>query len=397
MNPQRRLTLALAACQALLLTNNIVNITINGLAGFDFAADKRWATVPLSAYTLATALCVFPASLWMQRRGRRSGFLLGCLLGLAGALLCATAALTRSFGLLVLGNAITGGYNAFGQYYRFAAAESAPATGKAKAVAQVVAGGLAGAFIGPEASKWSRELLPATYLGTYLFLAGCALLAAVLATAVHRQATVTAAPDAPAPRPLRAFLRDPAARLAILSCALGHAVMNYLMTSTPLAMSAHHHPYAAAAFVIEWHAIAMFAPSLVLGPLIARFGARRAIVAGTLLGLASLLAAQAGASVPVFWIALVLLGLSWSLMYIGGTTALTETYRPAERFRVQGFNDTAVFACSAVASALSGLTLHLARWPAMAWPAALPLAAVLAAAAFARRRPAPVAGELERT
>lgn len=396
MNAQRRLTLALTACQALLLTNNIVNITINGLAGFDFAADKRWATVPVSAYTLATALCVFPASLWMQRRGRRSGFLLGCLLGLAGALLCAGAALTRSFGLLVLGNAVTGGYNAFGQYYRFAAAESVPAAAKARAVAQVVAGGLAGAFIGPGASKWSRELLPATYLGTYLFLACCALLATLLATAVHHQPTATTS-DARAPRPLRAFLRDPAARLAILSCALGHAVMNYLMTSTPLAMSAHHHPYAAAAFVIEWHAIAMFAPSLVLGPLIARFGTRRAIVAGTLLGLASLLAAQAGASLPVFWIALVLLGLSWSLMYIGGTTALTATYLPAERFRVQGFNDTVVFACSAVASGLSGLTLHLAGWPAMAWPAALPLAAVLAAAAFAGRRPAPVPSRLERT
>lgn len=385
MNSPRRIILSLATCQALLLTNNIVNIAMNGLAGFDFAGDKRWATLPLSAYTLATAIGIFPAALWMQWRGRRSGFVLGCLLGGAGALVCAASAVTRNFGLLVIGNAITGGYNAFGQHYRFAAAESVEPARKSRAVALVVAGGLAGAFIGPEASKLSRDVLSATYLGTYLFLACCAFAAALLAATVPL-ASSAASSDAKDTRPLREILQRPATRLAVLACALGYAVMNYLMTSTPLAMTAHHHPYDAAAFVIQWHAVAMFAPSLVLGPVIARFGTRKVIVAGTGLGLMSVAIAQLGATVPVFWTALVLLGLSWSLMYVGGTAALTETYRPAERFKVQGFNDTVVFGCSATASVLSGVLLQHAGWPAMAWPAVLPLLAVLAAFALVRRR-----------
>jgi MFS family permease len=386
MSNKRRVILSLAACQALLLTNNIVNIAMNGLAGFDFATDKRWATLPLSAYTLATAVGVFPAALWMQRRGRRSGFVLGCVMGLMGSLVCAASAVTHSFGLLVLGNAITGGYNAFGQYYRFAAAESVDPPGKARAVALVVAGGLAGAFIGPEASKLSRGALSATYLGTYLFLACCAVVAAILAGTVQLRRAAATAHDAGPVRPLHEILRQPAVPFAIMAGALGYAAMNFLMTSTPLAMAAHHHAYPDSAFVIEWHAVAMFAPSLVLGPVIARFGTRSVIVAGALLGLLSVAVTQFGTSVPVFWTALVLLGLSWSLMYVAGTTALTETYRPSERFKVQGLNDTVVFACSATASALSGLLLQRTGWPEMAWATLLPLIAVLAASVFTRRR-----------
>jgi predicted MFS family arabinose efflux permease len=307
-------------------------------------------------------------------------------MGLIGALVCAASAITHSFGLLVLGNAITGGYNALGQYYRFAAAESVTPAGKARAVALVVAGGLAGAFIGPEASKLSRGALSATYLGTYLFLACCAVVAAILASTVPLRRSAPTDSEIGTARPLREILQQPAVAFAIMAGALGYAAMNYLMTSTPLAMAAHHHAYPEAAFVIEWHAVAMFAPSLVLGPVIARFGTRSVIAAGALLGLSSVAVTQFGSSVLFFWAALVLLGLSWSLMYVAGTAALTETYRPAQRFKVQGFNDTVVFACSATASALSGLLLQRAGWPVMAWAALLPLIAVLAAAVFTGRR-----------
>jgi MFS family permease len=389
MNSEYKKALALLiACQGLLLTNNIVNITMNSLAGFDLAIDKRWATLPLSAYTLATAVCVFPAAMWMRRVGRRSGFVLGCLLGLLGALVCALAAWTRNFALLVAGNVIAGGYNAFGQYYRFAAADSAPPAKRSTAIALVVAGGLAGAFLGPEASKLTKNALANTYLGTYLFLAVCAAIAAILAA----QVGASAKPQAALQRESRSLLqlaRAPGVGPAMLACALGYAVMNYLMTSTPLAMLAHHHTYRDTAFVIEWHAVAMFAPSLLLGPLIARAGTRTVIVAGIGLAFVSILVAQYGDSVPVFWFALLLLGVAWSLMYVGGTTALAESYRPSERFMAQGINDTLVFTVSAVASAGSGVLLQSLGWPRMAWIALLPLAVL--SVAFLHSRDARVA------
>lgn len=357
----RTITL-LAFCQALLLTNNVVNIGMNGLVGYAFAANKAWATLPVAAYTVGTALSTVPASLWMRRVGRRAGFITGCVFGIGGMGLCSLAALKASFWLLVFGGFITGFYNAFGQYYRFAAAEAVGEAWRGRAIAFVLGGGIGGAVLGPEISILAKNAFAVPYLGAYLFLAACALVAVLLQFFVEVPTPPAAELKAEPQRPLRLLVTQPLFQLAVLGAMVGYAVMTFLMTATPLAMVAMHHAYAVAAFVVEWHVVAMFAPSFVTGSLIRRFGERVIMGTGAVLMLGTVAVALSGETVPFFWIALVLLGTGWNFLYIGGTSLLTRCYRPAERAKVQGTNDLLVFTASATASFLSGVVLHRIGW-----------------------------------
>ncbi len=254
----------LACCQALLFTNNVTLISLNGLAGFALADNKALATLPVTGYVVGAALSTFPASLWMKRVGRRNGFLTGTLFGLAGGAITTLAIWQSSFWTLVLGTLVLGTYNAFGQYYRFAAADASPLSWKARAISLVMAGGLVGGIIGPEMSKVTRDLVQPTFLASYASLMGfCLVTMAILAglripdpkgEEVHG-----------ATRPLREIMAQPVFVVAVVVGALGYGVMNLLMTSTPLAMGFCGHPYAAAASVISAHVIAMFGPSFFTG------------------------------------------------------------------------------------------------------------------------------------
>lgn len=369
----------LALCQGLLLTNNIINISMNGLVGYAFAADKAWATLPLTAFVVGTALSTVPASLWMKRVGRRLGFITGCTFGICGAAINGVAAVETSFWLLVAGNFLTGGYNAFGQYYRFAAAEAVDEYGRSRAIALVLAGGIGGAIFGPESSKFAKDALAVPYLGAYLLLVGCALAALVIQLVLRLPMLESGTHAIEPARPLRRIVAQPRLLVAVLGAAVGYAIMSFLMTSTPLAMVALHHPYATAAFVVEWHVIAMYAPSFVTGSLIRRFGVLTIMGTGAVLMLGTVATAESGTSVPLFWIALVLLGVGWNFLYVGGTTLLTTCYRPSERAKVQGLNDVLVFTSSATASLLSGIFLHIVGWHAMV-RGAIPLILLVLAA-----------------
>ncbi|MGY4334033.1 putative MFS family arabinose efflux permease [Bradyrhizobium sp. LB7.2] len=176
MEKRSRVVALLAACQAALLTNNIILVGLNGLVGYSLlGTDKSLATLPVTAYVLGTACLTVPASLWMKRAGRRAGFITGAMIGVIGALVGAFAVFAGSFWLLCVGTLLMGGYNAFGQYYRFAAAEIAGAAFRSRAISLVLAGGVVGAVAGPETSKLTKDLLSAPFTGTYLFLVGLAL------------------------------------------------------------------------------------------------------------------------------------------------------------------------------------------------------------------------------
>ncbi len=352
----------LSACQGLLLTNNSILIATHALAGYALAADKALATLPLTAYIVGAALTTMPASLLMRRLGRRTGFTLGAAFGIAGALICAWAAFAHHFWLLCAGALVLGVYNATGQYYRFAAADSASVDFKSKAISLVLAGGIAGGILGPETSKISKDFfVQAAFAGSYLSLGVFCLLAIGLMALIDIP-PLTVAERKESGRPLTAIARQPAFLVAVLSAVVGYGVMNLLMTATPLAMVACQHPFSDAAFVIQWHVIAMFAPSFVTGTLIKRYGVINVMLTGVALNLGCIAVALAGLEVAHFWGAMVLVGVGWNFMFIGGTTLLTECHTPSERAKAQGANDLAIFLTMIATSLSSGLLFTLQGW-----------------------------------
>ncbi len=364
MNPEKKNIALLCATQALLFTNNTILIAINGLAGYALADDKSLATLPVTSYVIGAALTTLPVSHLMRRVGRVNGFTLGTLIGIIGAMICGYAVYSNSFWTLCLGTLVMGIYNASGQYYRFAAADVASPDFKSKAISLVLAGGLVGGILGPETSKFTKDLLPAEFLGSYLALIGFCVVALMLQRMMNIP-RLTAAEQKDHGRPLKEIARHPAFIVAVLAGTVGYGVMNLLMTATPLAMKSCAHPFSDAAFVIQWHVIAMFAPSFVTGTLIKRFGVRAILFTGVLLNLACVAIALSGIDVMHFWLALVLLGVGWNFMYLGGTTLLTETHAPSEKAKVQGANDMAIFITMAVSSASVGWLFTARGWEIM--------------------------------
>lgn len=370
----------LACCQALLLTNGAGLITMNGLVGFELAGTKALATLGVSTYVLGSALATMPASLWMARVGRRTGFMAGALINVGGCALAAFAIAQRSFVLYCTATAVIGIYNAIGLQYRFAAAEIAAPADKAKAISLVLAGGIAGGFLGPQSALWAMHLFATPFLGSFVVLAAFAVAALAIQSRVNVPAP-TVEERAGGGRPLAAILRQPTFVVAVLAGALGYGLMNLLMTATPLAMDLCAHPFAAAAFVIEWHVVGMYAPGFFTGSLIRRFGVLNVILAGTVLvGLCTAVALN-GTTVAHFVVALALLGIGWNFMYTGGTTLLTECYAPAEKARAQGANDFIVFSTMLVSSLASGAMVSTVGWETMN-RAVLPFLVLIAGAVF---------------
>ena len=370
----------LACCQALLLVNSASLITMNGLIGFSLTDRKSLATLGVTTYVLGSALSTMPLSLWMARVGRRTGFMTGALINIAGCALAALALGERSFILYCFATAIIGIYNAVGLQYRFAAAEVAAPADRAKAISLVLAGGIAGGFLGPESIKLSRDWFATPFLGSFVLLAGYAL----IALAVQWQVRVpppTREERSGGGRRLSTIARQPVFIVAALAGALGYGVMNLLMTATPIAMDFCRHPFAATAFVIEWHVVGMYAPGFFTGSLIKRLGVLNVVLAGVALMTACVVVALSGNTIAHFLVALVLVGVGWNFLYTGGTTLLTEAYTPAEKARTQGLNDFIVFATMAVSSVSSGALVSTTGWDTMN-EAALPFIAVIGTGAL---------------
>jgi MFS family permease len=339
-----------------------VSITLNSLVGAMLAPQAALATLPITMTVLGTAATTVPAALLMRRFSRRVGFLCGALAGGLNGLICAYALYIGSFALFCAGTFLAGIYNAFAQYYRFAAADNTPLADHGKVISYVLAGGILAAVAGPELAKWSKDLLlPYSFLGSYLALLALALAAGGLLSFLDIS-PLSAAQRAGPTRPLRAIIRQPAFVVAVMGGMFSYGVMTLVMTSTPLAMLACGLKVDDAAFVIQWHSLGMFAPSLIAGHLIRRFGVLAIMLTGTLLLTACALVALTGIDLTNFAIANLLLGVGWNFTFIGATTLLTEVYSPAERAKVQALNDFSIFCVVAGASFLSGVLLHYFGW-----------------------------------
>ncbi|MDZ4075652.1 MAG: MFS transporter [Hylemonella sp.] len=354
--------LLLAICQGLFLTNNVVFIAINGLVGLSLAPLGWMATLPVMGYVVGGALSTGLVARSQARYGRQISFQIGLGVALLSALLCAYAAWSHNFWLLVAATVVAGYYSANGQLYRFAAAELATPDYREKAVSLVLAGGLIGAIVGPNLAKYTKGLLPTPFAGAYLALAFVAVLGMGLMTLVRFPAVPRAAPGASSGRPIWEIVRQPLFLVAIVGAALGYGVMNLLMAATPLAMQVCGYPFDDMALVLEWHVIGMFAPGFFTGHLIKRFGTLAIMGVGVLLNFLCIAIALTGVDLHQFLIALFLLGVGWNFLFTGSTTLALQAYRPEEKDRAQAAINFCVFAVMALTSFASGALVTTQGW-----------------------------------
>jgi MFS family permease len=371
--------LLLALCQALFLTNNVTFIAINGLVGLSLAPLGWMATLPVTGYVVGAALSAMPVARLQARVGRKRSFQVGLVVAAVSAALCALAVSIGSFWLLVASTVFAGFYSANGALYRFAGPELVQPAFKERALSWVLAGGVAGAFIGPNLASATRAWLSVPFAGAYLALVGVALLGLLVMSFIRFPEHVPPLPGAATGRPLAELARQPAFVVAIIAAALGYGVMNLLMAATPIAMAQCKHPFDSAALVLEWHVLGMFVPSFFTGNLIKRFGALPVMAVGAVLNLVCVAVALSGVDLMQFLVALFALGVGWNFLYTGGSTLLTKTYRPEEKNRAQGTMDTCVFWTMALSSFSSGALITTQGWTWLNLGSLLPIALVGAA------------------
>ncbi|PIE06673.1 MAG: MFS transporter [Rhodobacterales bacterium] len=361
--------------------------TIAGLAGATLASNPCWATLPITMTVLANTLMANPMSWLMGRYGRRAGFWLGTFGGTLGAMTGAYALIHSSFGLFLVGAFFTGWYQSAQGFFRFAAADTASESFRPKAISYVLAGGLVSAVVGPRIVALTAEAMLVPFLGSYLAVIGLNLLGIVVFAFVDiPKPEAQAEAGHPAGRSTLEMLRTPTIAVAMAVAMVSYALMNLLMTSTPLAVVGCGFELDTAANIVSAHVLAMYLPSFFTGHLIARFGAR--LVSATGLGIlfAAGLVGLSGVALENFYIALILLGVGWNFGFIGATTMLAGAHEAYERGRIQGVNDMVVFGGVTLASLSSGALMNCSGGSAAEGWAAVNLASlpllVLAGAAL---------------
>ncbi|MDR0252227.1 MAG: MFS transporter [Brucellaceae bacterium] len=352
----------LATAQALFQTASVMVMTIGGLAGKQVASRPELATMPVASMFLGTAIAMLPASLWMSRVGRKAGFILGAVLGVTGGLLAAFGLWQSSLLLLSAGTFLIGAYQAFAQFYRFAAGEIADEAFRSRAISLVLGGGVFAALAGPVLARGGKELMIPPYMASFLMLAFVSLIAAVLLSRLRSPEPATIAKTEQSGRTWWQIVSQPAYLVALFAAVTGYGIMILAMTATPIAMDHHHHDLSVASTVIQLHVLGMFLPSFFTGSLIARFGVMRIMLTGLALFGAHVALALTGTGFTSFASALIMLGIGWNFLYIGGTTLLTTTYTAAEKGRAQATNDLTIFIVGLACSFSAGGLLQYFGW-----------------------------------
>lgn len=362
----RRNAIILALANAVGGSFGSICVTLGGLVGaYLLGADKHLATLPITAMNLGTAAGAMPAAELMRRVGRRFGFMGGAGIAFAASLLATGAIVIGSFWLFTAGLFGIGFANSFTQQLRFAAADSGSPALRARAVSWVLTGGILSAVIGPQTVILARDWLsPVPFAGAFLAAAGLAIVSGMILATLGGTARLARGGETHtgAGRPLSVIARQPRFLVALFCAISGFGLMSMVMTAAPLAMVGCGLGEDDAALGIQWHVIGMYAPSFFTGALIARYGNETIVAVGLALLTACGLVALAGLDVFNFWSSLTLLGIGWNFTFIGGTTMLTETYRPEERTRVQGFNDMLVFGTASLGSFLAGSLFAAIGW-----------------------------------
>ena len=354
----RRNVVVLVLAQAFLGAQMPIIFTIGGLAGQSLASNPCYATLPISLIVMGTMIWATPMSAVMQRFGRRVGFMLGATAGALGAAIGAYALYIGSFELFLLGSFVTGIYQSAHGFYRFAAADAVEPAFQPKAISFVLAGGLIAAILGPQLVKATADALVVPFLGAYLTVIAINVVGSGLFLALDIPPPVPPSADSPKGRTRLELLRTPVILVSIITAMVSYALMNLVMTSTPLAVVGCGFEKSDAANIVSAHVLAMFIPSFFTGYVISWIGVRKVIAIGLVILAGAGLVALNGVELGNFYLALILLGIGWNFGFIGATTMLAASYRPEEQGRVQGLNDMIVFGGVTMASFASGMLMN---------------------------------------
>lgn len=351
----------------------ITMVILAGIIGADLAPVASMATLPVTFGVLGIAAATIPAALFMQRVGRRAGFILGCIVAAGGSLLAVQAVTVNNFISFCIASFLMGTNLALIAQYRFAAAESVATDQVSKAIGILMMGTLAGAVAGPWLAVHARWWLDTEFAGSFMAVASIYALCIVCLFAYQEQ-TIDTPADALPQRTLKVLARQPKFIVAIIMAAGAYAVMSMVMTATPLSMHIlDGHSVEDTATVIQAHILAMYLPSLASAWIIARMGITKMLSAGILIESLCVIFALSGNGIIHYWGGLVALGLGWNLLFIASTTLLTQTYESSERFKVQAINEFSMFAVMAVASLLAGWLISQVGWQALNILALVPL------------------------
>ena len=352
----------LSLCQALLMTGNILLISVIGLIGKQIAPSASMITLPVALQFLGLMAATIPASLISGKLGRKRGFSIGNLVGITGASLATYALLQQNFYLFCFATFLLGIGIGFGTLYRFAAIEVCDENARHRAISISMAGGVLAAVLGPNlaimSQQWSQDGL---YIGAFASLIGLNILALVILQTIQFP-KVSFSNQTPKSDPLSSIVKAPNFVGAVFAAMVAYAVMNILMTATPLAMIGCGFDFTKAAGVIEWHVLGMFVPAFFTGSLIEKFGSRMMILAGGILFVFCIAINIHGESIWHFRAALVLLGVGWNFMFIAATGLFSQSYQPQNKAKAQAFNEFVVFGCVTVTALLSGWLESTAGW-----------------------------------
>ncbi|MCC7429145.1 MAG: MFS transporter [Alphaproteobacteria bacterium] len=373
-------------CQGLTQMGMIGQVSMSALIGATLATEKTLSTLPMAVQMLSTMLVAIPSAYIMRYLGRKAGFLIGGAIGFVGACLFVVALQVHSFLLYCIAAMVSGLYFGISQNYRFAAAEVATPDYRPFAISLVMAGGVLSAVLGPELVKWTVDLwMPVQFSGTYLATAVLPLISMVLVSIVNLPPPLPA--RAGTGRPLGTIMRQPAFIAAAASAMIGWGSMNLIMASTPVEMVLCGYSVNNAATIIQWHALGMYAPSFITGSLIKRFGTLRIIGTGAVLSAACALICTIDRDFSTFWLGLVILGIGWNFMYIGGTALLGTSHTAEERNKTQSANDFLMFGTVTMTAFTSGAVHHALGWVVLNLATLPPLAgAILLLFWLARRQ-----------
>jgi len=375
----------LAIAQALSGANAVVVFATGGIVGAALAPTAMLATLPISIFVVGMAACTLPTGAIARRHGRRAAFMIGSGSGVLTGLLAMLAVIIGSFWLFCVATFLGGSYAAVVQSFRFAAADGIAPKGRARALSLVMAGGVAAGVVGPQLVTWTMGIWSVhTFALTFLAQAAVAMVAALVLYGVRLPKPTQT--EIAGGRPLAVIARQPRLIAAVVCGAVSYSLMNFLMTAAPLAMHMHGHDQAHANLGLQWHVIAMYAPSFFTGDLITRFGAARVSLAGLLLtGLATAIG-LGGLDVADFWGSLIVLGLGWNFGFLGASALVLECHTPDEKTRVQSANDFIVFGLMAIGSFSSGALLSAYGWNVVLWTSFAPLVLAIAVLALAMRK-----------
>jgi MFS family permease len=390
MKTARRSVALLAGAQAVLGSAPPLVFALGGLVGYQLLGDdKSLATAPLTGFNIGMAAGAVAVAIASRFLGRKASFMLGAVLGALGAAIAAIALFHSNFWLFAVGLVLIGLCNGFSQKIRFAAADASPSFYKPKAISWILAAGIVSAVLGPQLAIWTKDLLsPVLFAGAFVAVIPLYLIALVMLAPLNLP-QMSGGPAASVPaRPLGEIVVTQRFLTGMICGISSYALMTFMMTGAPLAMVIGcGFPSEMATLGIQWHVLAMFAPSFFTGMLISRFGVEKIVAAGLVILMGCAVIAHMGIELWNFWGALVLLGIGWNFAFIGSTAIVASSYRPHEADKVQGFHDIILFTTVALSSFSSGKVFTAYGWSFMnliIWPVTIVCLGLVLALMFKR-------------